>query len=271
MDRAADVRARDLELGFDGASFVVDSPIGSRRIETRLMGRFNVYNWLAAMCVAIGQGLEWDTIERAVAAVSPVRGRVQQIAAGQPFTVLVDFAHTPQALAAVLADCRRLTEGRLIVVFGHPGERYAENRPLMGAAAVRGADLAIATRDDTYGEDPMKILDGIVAGASSAGGIPGGNLLVIPDRRQAIREALRLAQAGDLVLIAGRGHLRFRVDGQQVTAFDDAQVVRQLLRGLKISADDGCPRGPAARAKPRQRASPDSTASATETRRDRPG
>jgi UDP-N-acetylmuramoyl-L-alanyl-D-glutamate--2,6-diaminopimelate ligase len=236
MEAGADVRARDVLLRSDGTEFTVDSPAGSRRLHTGLTGRFNVYNWLAAISVAVGQGIGWDAIERAVATARPVRGRMERIDEGQPFTVLVDFAHTPQALAAVLESCRVTTRGRIILVFGHPGERYAENRPRIGATAVRGSDLAIVTMDDPYGEDPGQIISQLVEGARAAGGLEGSDLLVVPDRRRAVRTAVEAAEPGDLVLIVGRGHLNYLVIGDRRLPFDDAEVARQELRRLLARA-----------------------------------
>jgi UDP-N-acetylmuramoyl-L-alanyl-D-glutamate--2,6-diaminopimelate ligase len=221
----------------------VDSLWGTRRLQTRLIGNFNVYNWLAAIATGLGQGLDWEAIERATSRALPVRGRAQRIEAGQPFTVLVDFAHTPWALATVLRTCGQLTRGRVIVVCGHPGERFVENRPVLGAVAVQGADLTIVTSDDPYDEPPEAIIESIVAGAIAAGGVPDEHFFVVPDRRQAIRRAVQLAQPGDLVLIAGRGHLRYRVAGAQRTPFDDAQVARQILQRLWSSAAGRLPPG----------------------------
>lgn len=232
LHRPADVRARDILVKGDGTSFVVDAPIGSRRLHTRLVGRFNVHNWLAAIAVAVGQGLGWASIERAAEVAEAARGRLQRIDEGQPFTVLVDFAHTPQALVAALESCRALTEGRILVVFGHPGERYSENRARLGAVAVEGSDLAIVTTDDPYGEDPKRVIDQIVEGAQRAGGVEGKDYVVVPDRRRAIRQAIERAAAGDLVLIAGRGHLRQLVVGNRHVPFDDARVAREVLRRL---------------------------------------
>ncbi|MFN0074574.1 MAG: UDP-N-acetylmuramoyl-L-alanyl-D-glutamate--2,6-diaminopimelate ligase [Chloroflexota bacterium] len=229
LERRADVVARDVTLGLDRTSFVVDSPIGTHRVSTRLVGRFNVYNWLAAITVAISQGLDWDVIDRAADSIAPIRGRAHEVHAGQPFTVLVDFAHTPRALASVLSDCRSLSTGRVIVVVGHPGERYALNRPRLGAAAVAGADLAIITSDDSYGEEPAGIIGAIAEGARSAGGSEGRDYVVIPDRREAIGAAVRAAQSGDIVLIAGRGHLSYQAIGARRIPFDDARVARDLL------------------------------------------
>jgi UDP-N-acetylmuramoyl-L-alanyl-D-glutamate--2,6-diaminopimelate ligase len=232
----ADVRARDIVLESGGAEFTVDAPIGSRRIRTRFPGRFNVYNWLAAITVAVGQGLGWAEIERAAATARPVPGRMERIDEGQPFAVLVDFAHTPQALATVLESCRATTRGRIILVFGHPGERYAENRPRLGAVAVDGSDLAIVTMDDPYGEDPDRIVSALAAGARAAGGVEGSDFMVVPDRRHAIRTAIESAGPADLVLIVGRGHLSHLVIGDRRLPFSDARVARQELRRLQRGA-----------------------------------
>ncbi len=229
IEQRADVCARDIRTGLSETSFWIESPIGSHRMTTTLVGRFNIYNWLAAVTVAIGRGYGWDVIDRAARLATPVPGRVQQVQAGQDFTVLVDFAHTPRALAAVLSDCRRWTNGRVIVVFGHPGERYQENRSKLGEAAIRGADLAIVTSDDSYGEEPEGIIRDIVAGACADGAIDGNDFLVIPDRYRAIRRAVYSANRGDLVLIAGRGNLSYQEAGAIRRPFDDVSVAHGLV------------------------------------------
>jgi UDP-N-acetylmuramyl-tripeptide synthetase len=230
----ADVRAHDLRLEPNRTAFRVATPDGDRELEIGMVGRFNVYNWLAAIAVAVGQGIGWDAIERAARTAGAPRGRVQPVDVGQPFGVLIDFAHTPQALAAVLDGARALVtgrSGRLIVVFGHAGERDRANRAPLGAAARAGADLAIVTTDDPYGEDPNRIIAQVVAGATAAGGRVGRDLLVVPDRRRAIRLAIELARPGDVVVIAGRGHERHQtVHGRRVP-FDDARVARAALVG----------------------------------------
>jgi UDP-N-acetylmuramoyl-L-alanyl-D-glutamate--2,6-diaminopimelate ligase len=229
INGAADVRATDIRAGLGETSFQIESPIGSHRLTTTLVGRFNVYNWLAAITVAIGRGYGWDVINRAARLAIPVPGRAQRIQAGQDFTVVVDFAHTPQALAAVLSDCRRWTRGRVIVVFGHPGERDRRNRRGMGSAAVHSADLAIVTSDDSYGEEPGRIISDILAGFRMDGAIEGKDFLVIPDRREAICRAITMASRDDLVLIAGRGDLSYLESGNARRPFDDARVAQELL------------------------------------------
>jgi UDP-N-acetylmuramoyl-L-alanyl-D-glutamate--2,6-diaminopimelate ligase len=154
---------------------------------------------------------------------------VQPVDLGQPFGVLVDFAHTPQALAAVLEGARAVARGRVIVVFGHAGERDHANRAPLGAAAHAGADLAIVTTDDPYGEDPDQIIAQVVAGATAAGAGVGRDLLVVPDRRRAIQLAIGLARPGDVVVLAGRGHERYQpVRGRRIP-LDDARVARAAL------------------------------------------
>jgi UDP-N-acetylmuramoyl-L-alanyl-D-glutamate--2,6-diaminopimelate ligase len=246
-DRPADVRAFDLRLEPDRTAFRIATPSGERELETGLVGRFNVYNWLAAVALAIGQGIGWDAVERAASLAGAPRGRVQPVDLGQPFTVLVDFAHTPQALAAVLESARPLAtgppsatgparpspgSGRVIVVFGHAGERDQANRAPLGAAARAGADLAIVTTDDPYREDPEQIMAQVVAGATAAGGRVGRDVLVVPDRRRAIQLAIGLARPGDVVVIAGRGHERFQTVGGRRVPFDDVRVARAALSRL---------------------------------------
>lgn len=232
LSRGADVRARDITQSLDGCTFTVDTPHGEYALKTSLVGLCNVYNWLAAITVAMGQGLGWEAIERAAELTRPIHGRYQQIRVGQPFTVLVDFAHTPQALAALLRDCRALAPGRVIVVLGHPGERYAANRGRLGATAIAAANLVIVTSDDCYGEQPDGIIDAIAGGARRAGGLPGRNYLVIRDRREAIQEALARAGHGDVVVIAGRGHLDTLDLGDREVPFSDALVARECLEAL---------------------------------------
>jgi UDP-N-acetylmuramoyl-L-alanyl-D-glutamate--2,6-diaminopimelate ligase len=225
----ADVRASRLRLRPDGSSFVVDSDLGRHEVDTRFVGHFNVANWLAAIAVAIGRGIPWGAVEQAARVAEPPAGRLEPVEMGQPFGVWVDFAHTPQALRAVLQTARMVTAGRVIAVFGAAGERYAENRPEMGAIAAELADDVCVTTDDPYSEEPSALAAAVVAGA------PGAH--VILDRRAAIAAALGLAGPGDLVVIAGRGHERFQMVGGDRRAFDDVSVARELLRQLRSRQD----------------------------------
>jgi UDP-N-acetylmuramoyl-L-alanyl-D-glutamate--2,6-diaminopimelate ligase len=226
IDAAADVRATRLRLRPDGSSFVVESPLGRHELDTRFVGRFNVSNWLAAIAVAVGRGLPWAAVEQAALVAEPPAGRLEPVEMGQPFGVWVDFAHTPQALRAVLRTARLVAAGRVIVVFGAAGERYPENRPEMGAVATELADEVIVTTDDPYSEDPADLAAAVVAGA------PGAR--VVLDRRGAIAEAFAIAEPGDLVVVAGRGHEKLQTIGSEKVPFEDVKVARELLRGRRL-------------------------------------
>jgi UDP-N-acetylmuramoyl-L-alanyl-D-glutamate--2,6-diaminopimelate ligase len=230
IERPADVRARDLRLGPDGTRFVVESPLGRRELETRFVGQYNVSNWLAAIAFALGRGLPWAAVERAAEAAEPPLGRAERIELGQPFGVWVDFAHTPPGLQAVLEAARLAARGRVVVVFGAAGDRFRANRPRLGAVARALADVAIVTTDDPYGEDPGAILGEVTDGARDAPG--AARVIVLPERRQAIEAALRLARPGDVVVIAGRGHERYQTFGARKVRFEDARVARELLGGM---------------------------------------
>ncbi|HEY3083253.1 MAG TPA: UDP-N-acetylmuramoyl-L-alanyl-D-glutamate--2,6-diaminopimelate ligase [Chloroflexota bacterium] len=230
IDRSADVRATRVRLGPDGARFVVESPLGRHELETRFLGQFNVSNWLAAIALALGRGLSWTAIERAAELAEPPLGRAERIELGQPFGVWVDFAHTPRGLESVLRAARSAARGRVVVVFGAAGERFRANRPRLGAVARTLADVAIVTTDDPYGEDPTAILGEVARGTRVGSG--SARVFVLPDRRQAIEAALRLARPGDVVVIAGRGHERYQTFGTRRVRFEDARVARELLRGI---------------------------------------
>lgn len=229
IDRPADVRASDIAMGPGGTCFTVRTPGWDAEVVTGFVGRFNVYNWLAAIAVGVALGIDAATVVRAASSLDTVPGRLQPVDQGQPFAFVVDFAHTPNALAQVLATLRPLTSGRLIVVFGHAGERDRQNRPLLGATAARGADFSIVTLDDSYGEDPQQIIADIEEGLLGAGARPGRDYIVIPEREEAIREATSRARAGDTVLVAGRGHERYLIAGGRRVEFDDAEVGRRAL------------------------------------------
>lgn len=196
-----------------------------RRLEVPAGGSFNVSNALAAATAALELGLDVDVIVEGLARAVPVPGRFQAVHAGQPFGVIVDYAHTPDGLDQMLQALRPVTTGRVIVVFGCGGDRDQGKRALMGEVAVTRADIAIATSDNPRSEDPRRILDAIVEGAKGAKG--AGMLTVEEDRRTAIARALSMARADDLVLVAGKGHETTQTVGDAVLAFDDAAVVAE--------------------------------------------
>jgi UDP-N-acetylmuramoyl-L-alanyl-D-glutamate--2,6-diaminopimelate ligase len=224
----ADLTARDLRLDGRGSRFVARTPVGEIPIETRVLGRFNVANSLAAIGAAIGLGVDRDAIARGLASFVGVPGRLEAIAQGQPFAVVVDFAHTPNSLRRVLELARSLAGGEVSVVFGCAGLRDVAKRPLMGRAAGELADRVYLTAEDPRTEDLGQIMAQIAAGVRAGGREP----TVIPDRGQAIAAALAAARPDDLVLIAGKGHEQTMCFGEEERPWDDRQAARAALAAL---------------------------------------
>jgi len=217
----ADLRATEIEHRQGGTTLRV----GERRLSLKLSGLFNVYNALAALGAAQALGIDADVACQALEAAPPVRGRFETVDAGQDFTVIVDYAHTPDGLENILRSARDITAGRLHVVFGCGGDRDATKRPLMGRLAADLADRVIVTSDNPRTEDPKAILGQVEAGVRAA----GGSCQVIEDRREAIREALTSAGSGDTVVIAGKGHETYQILGARTVHFDDAEEARLAL------------------------------------------
>src|SRR5262249_2513291 len=199
----ADLSARGVTFDASGSRFLCLSPEGELQVETPLPGDFNVANALAALAVAHTLGLDLHEGARALTSAEQVPGRFESIDEGQPFGVLVDYAHTPDSLENVLAAARRITQGRVISVFGCGGDRDREKRPLMGRAGAELSDLAVVTSDNPRSEDPEAIIDQIRSGIGSHA---HAEVEVEPDRRAAIALALGRAEDGDTVVIAGKGH-----------------------------------------------------------------
>jgi len=227
MGEGCDVRARDVQVTPAGVSFRLESFAGAADVELPLVGHFNVYNALAAVTAALAEGIPLETAVRALADVT-VRGRFEKVDEGQPFTVIVDYAHTPDGLANVLKAARALTSGRVIVVVGCGGDRDRTKRPVMARIAVAYADLAVFTSDNPRSEDPERILDEMEAGVPDDART---RTVRLTDRRAAIRYAIDAAKPGDLVLIAGKGHETYQIIGDRVLPFDDVQEAREALRG----------------------------------------
>jgi UDP-N-acetylmuramoyl-L-alanyl-D-glutamate--2,6-diaminopimelate ligase len=221
LDPAAEVRGEDVRATPGGLSFRVDG----REVRCPLRGAFNVSNTLATFAAARVIGLDDGPVVRGLAGVEQVPGRMEPIEAGQDFLAVVDYAHTPDSIRTVLAAARLLATGRVIVVFGCGGDRDRAKRSPMGAAATEGADLTVITTDNPRSEDPAEIIAEVERGA--AGG--GGAFVVEPDRRAAIRRALRKARSGDVVVVAGRGHESVQEVGDRFLPFDDRVVVREEL------------------------------------------
>jgi UDP-N-acetylmuramoyl-L-alanyl-D-glutamate--2,6-diaminopimelate ligase len=203
----------------------------SRSVRLPLGGRFNVRNALAAATAAVAAGVAVDSVVDGLAAAPPVPGRFEPVDAGQPFAVLVDFAHTPESLASVLAAAREVAgPHRLLVVFGCGGDRDRSKRPLMGEVAGRLADVAVVTSDNPRGEDPTAIISDVISGMTSA---RSARTETEPDRRAAIALAFDEAAPGDVVVIAGKGHETTQTVGSEVLTFDDRVVARRLLEGRR--------------------------------------
>ncbi|HVB72724.1 MAG TPA: UDP-N-acetylmuramoyl-L-alanyl-D-glutamate--2,6-diaminopimelate ligase [Ktedonobacteraceae bacterium] len=230
IDQTAAVRAVDVRLDANGTRFRAIIPGGDVEIKTRLVGRFNISNCLAAIATACSQDIEPAIIARALAKVTGVSGRMERIDEGQPFTVIVDYAHTPDSLAKVLAVLRPLTRGKLMVVFGSAGERDVLKRPIMGQIAAQMADFFVITDEDPREEDRNKILREIASGSEAVGKREGRDFLCIADRTQAIATALAQARAGDTVLLAGKGHEQSIIVGRNKIEWDDRRVAREQLR-----------------------------------------
>nr|MBA3302065.1 UDP-N-acetylmuramoyl-L-alanyl-D-glutamate--2,6-diaminopimelate ligase [Thermoleophilaceae bacterium] len=227
IDADADYRASDLRTGFEGSEFTVHSPEGEHAVSLCLPGRFNVANALGAWAAARALGVRSEQLAATLPQAGRVPGRFEPVVEGQPFAVLVDYAHTPDSLENVLSAARELAQHQVIAVFGAGGDRDRGKRPQMGEIAARLADVAIATSDNPRSEDPEAILDEVLAGAG------GHGVERVLDRRLAIARAVSLAEAGDVVVIAGKGHEQGQEfeDGRK-EPFDDVSVAREVLRGL---------------------------------------
>ncbi|MBI3447341.1 MAG: UDP-N-acetylmuramoyl-L-alanyl-D-glutamate--2,6-diaminopimelate ligase [Acidobacteria bacterium] len=229
---AADFRLAGRQGGIDGLTLTIDAEGRARELRSPLAGLPNAYNILAAAATARALDLPWGAIEEGLSRRACVPGRLERVDAGQPFAVVVDFAHTDDALRNVLEVLRPLTEGRLIVVFGCGGDRDRTKRPLMGAHAARLADAVWITSDNPRSEEPLSIIGMVLDGVR---GVPGGSAkaVVEPDREAAIGRALAGARPGDTVLIAGKGHEGEQILGDRVIPFDDVEVARRLLRARR--------------------------------------
>jgi len=230
INRPADVTTGPLSFSLDGLTFDVRTPRGTLHLRSKLVGRPNVYNILAAVATATALDLPFDAIERGVAALEGVPGRFQLASSAKDeVTVVVDYAHTDDALRNLLETARPLAQGRLITVFGCGGDRDRTKRPLMGAVASRLSDLVVITSDNPRSEDPQRIIDEIQRGITADTRKDTGQLLTIVDRRAAIAKAVEVAKPGDLVLVAGKGHEKYQVIGDQTLPFDDVAVAREAL------------------------------------------
>lgn len=232
LDKSATIRAKDVQLDATNTCFRAILPNAEISIKTQLVGQFNVSNCLAAIATAYALGVNHADIASGLAGVTGVTGRMERIDVGQPFTVIVDYAHTPDSLEKVLKILRPLTTGKLILVFGSAGERDIQKRPIMGQIAAQLADFFVITDEDPREENREQILREIAIGAEITGKIQGRDFLCIADRTQAIAAAFHRAQAKDTVLLAGKGHEQSIIIGREKIPWDDRRVAREQLYAL---------------------------------------
>jgi UDP-N-acetylmuramoyl-L-alanyl-D-glutamate--2,6-diaminopimelate ligase len=223
-----DLRAKDIKLSASGVSYKASAGRDEFKISSRLTGKFNVYNTLAAASVGRALGLSKEQIEQGIAALEGVAGRMTPVEAGQNFSVFVDFAHSPDALENVLKASAELTKGKVILVFGATGDRDKSKRPMMGEVAAKNADLVFLTDDETYTEDPQKIIEHVYKGIEAGGG--RDKTAIIGDRLKAIKAAFAAAKAGDTVLLTGIGHETTRNMGGKQEPWNELEIAKKLLR-----------------------------------------
>lgn len=237
LSSQAELKAEGVRLSPNGTTFTAATPAGSFPVESRLVGEHNVYNLLGAIGVAVHAGATPTQVQEAVAGVTNVPGRFERVSAGQDFTVVVDYAHTPDALVRLLTAAQAVKTHRIITVFGCGGDRDRGKRPKMGRAAVEQSDVVVLTSDNPRTEDPMAILHEVEVGVREAlQRRPHVAYRMIPDRREAIGSAISEARSGDMVLIAGKGHEDYQIIGTKKFHFDDREVAREAIQRLRPCA-----------------------------------
>ncbi len=230
IDKPADVRAEQIQITSRGTSFVVQSFAGSIAMNLQLIGKFNVYNALAATAVALAEGISLEEIKRSLEAVQGVNGRFEAVVAGQDFAVLVDYSHTPDSLENALVTVKEFAQGRIFCVVGCGGDRDRTKRPIMAQIATKYADISVLTSDNPRSEEPASIIADMAAGLT---GVEENRYVQIVDRREAIQYAIRHAQPNDCILIAGKGHETYQIIKNEVLPFDDREVAKEAIAALK--------------------------------------
>lgn len=228
LARGSDIHAKNIQQSIDGTEFdITAGKLGSTRIRTGLIGEHNVRNTLAAVAAVADSGIDLSAIKEALKKAPSVPGRLDVVRSNAPFRIFVDYAHTPDALQSVLKCLRGLTTGDLICVFGCGGDRDTAKRPVMGAVAAAICDSVILTSDNPRTEDPSEILKQIEKGVPDK-----NNYSIIKDRRSAIREALKAAGDGDVIIIAGKGHENYQIIGERTIHFNDKEVTGEMLKEI---------------------------------------
>jgi UDP-N-acetylmuramoyl-L-alanyl-D-glutamate--2,6-diaminopimelate ligase len=227
LQSGAQITTKKFQLTFSGLAFTAHTPEGRVEVSSPLVGRINVYNILAAIGAAQALGIPHEVIEAGIRNLQSVSGRFQRIDLGQPFNVIVDYAHTDDALENLIRTARELnTKGRIITLFGCGGEKDRTKRPVMGEVTGRLSDLTILSSDNPRSEDPLKIISDIVVGLQKT----AGKYMIEPDREKAIALAMDEARAGDIILLAGKGHENYQILANETLEFDDREVAKRILR-----------------------------------------
>lgn len=230
IENAADITAKHINIDVTGTIFILSTPMGETNIKTSLIGRFNVYNLLAAIATVIVEGFTLDDIKAACNALTGVEGRFEAVVQGQPFAVVVDYAHTPDSLANVLQTARQLNPNRVIAIVGCGGDRDKTKRPKMADIAIELADYCYFTSDNPRTEDPVAILDDMTSHLTDS-----QKHETIVNRKEAIEKSIAAAQPNDIIIIAGKGHEKYQIIGTEKTYFDDKQAARDKLQELGYS------------------------------------
>jgi len=230
IDTDSNLQAHDIHFSLEGSQFSVRTPSGLITIQSHLVGLHNVYNMLAAVGVGLELGMSLKTIADVLGSVHNVPGRFERVDLGQAFTVVVDYAHTDDALARLLMAGQSLKKNRIVTVFGCGGDRDPGKRPKMGQVAVKRSDWVIVTSDNPRTEDPLSIIRDIEQGILKVPVEERSPYQIIPDRREAIECAIREAHPGDLIFIAGKGHEDYQLIGKKRLDFDDREVVKEMIQ-----------------------------------------
>lgn len=227
LNTPADLTAKKFDLSFRGLDFTAETPAGPVKVRSSLVGRINVYNILAAIGAGIGLDIPIARIEQGISSLAQVPGRFERIDEGQPFFVVVDYAHADDAMHNLISTARELNPtGRIITVFGAGGERDRSTRPLMGEASGSLSDLVVLTSDNPRSEDPLRIINDVVVGLQKV----NANYRIEPDRDAALEMAMHEARPGDIVLLAGKGHENYQILRDRTFEFDDREKARAILR-----------------------------------------
>ena len=227
MGKHASVRAENLKLGHHGNEFTLATPAGKKKVNLHYIGKYNVYNALACAAAGLCAGISLEAVVYGIETAPQVPGRLEKVILGQPFLTVVDYAHTDDALINVLSSLKQLNPSRLITVFGCGGDRDRSKRPIMGEVAAKMSDFIFITSDNPRSEDPQRIALDVEVGVRRAN---LNNYQVILDREQAIAAAINMAQKGDIVLIAGKGHETYQILNDKVIHFNDAETAGKYIK-----------------------------------------